>query len=64
MVEVLNTWWFVYVILIVKDKHSRLTSDSMLGSATVGLALMTNLFMAGGVSGGCLNPALGLTNNL
>ena len=55
------TWWFIFVILIVKDKNSALTSDGMLGSSTVGLALMVGAKISGRISGGCLNPAVGIS---
>ena len=61
--EVLCTFLFVTVILVVKGKETNLTSDGVVGALTVALTLF-GLIMAGGKFGAAYNPAVGLSVTL
>jgi glycerol uptake facilitator-like aquaporin len=54
----------MFILVIVQHKDGRLcetlTADGLLAKATVALALMAAILVAGGYSGGCFNPAVGL----
>ena len=58
--EVLCTFVFVSVILMVKGKNTAPTSDGVVGALTVALTLL-GLIMAGGKLGACYNPAVGVS---
>jgi len=57
--EVLCTFIFVSVILMVKGKQTAPTQDGIVGALTVCLTLF-GLIMAGGKLGACYNPAVGV----
>lgn len=58
----------MFILVICQHKDGRLchtfTADGMLAKATVALALMAAILVAGGYSGGCFNPAVGLSQSI
>jgi glycerol uptake facilitator-like aquaporin len=57
-VEVVCTFVFVNVILEVKYHHG--SSEHVINAATVGTTLFGMITLSGSISGGCVNPAVGL----
>lgn len=57
-VEALVTFIFVNVILTVKYHFG--ANDHVVNAATVGVTLFTAITLSGSISGGCVNPAVGL----
>lgn len=61
--EILCTFFFIYVIMLHKDARVcyTLTPDGLLMKATVAMTLCAMIFVGGSHSGGCYNPAVGLS---
>ena len=55
---------FVLVAVILTVKYHYESSESTLGPLTVGLALLAAISLSAKTTGGCLNPAVGIANNL
>ena len=47
----------------VGDSNARLTSDPTISTLVVTLALFVSCNIAGNISGGCINPAIGFAHN-
>ena len=60
--EFIGAFIFVNTILTLNYHHS--AQDHIVNAAGIGLALMTALFCAGGTSGGGINPAIGLVQQI
>lgn len=45
------------------DSNAKLTTDNSISTLIVSLALFASSSIAGNVSGGCLNPAIGFAQN-
>lgn len=58
MTEVIGTFIFVNVILSIKYHNGAV--DLVVNALTIGLTLFLNVLLIGGISGGALNPAVGL----
>lgn len=66
LVEVYGTFLFVSCILMIKS-HQGCTEPgvaSLLNCLACGMSLFAQVITIGGVSGGCLNPAVGFNANL
>lgn len=63
LVEVYGTFLFVSCILMLKTSDTA-SSHAILNCFACGMCLFTQVITIGGVSGGCLNPAVGLTANV
>jgi len=61
--EILATGLFTYTILCQGDKNAKLTNEKSVSTFVVSMALFTTANIAGNVSGGCLNPAIGFAHN-
>ena len=61
--EILGTGLFTYLILCQGDKNAKLTSEKSVSTFVVAMALFASANIAGNVSGGCLNPAIGFAHN-
>jgi len=58
IVEVLMTFVFVNVILSIKYHNG--ANDLLVNALAIGLTLFGVITISGGISGGCINPAVGL----
>ena len=58
LAEFVGTFIFVNVILSIKYHHGAV--DLVVNALTIGLALFLNVILIGGITGGSLNPAVGL----
>ena len=57
------TFFFVsYVLFIVK--HTKDNGDTPINGLAIGLALFGAIQIASGISGGCINPAVGLVQTV
>ena len=63
LVEVISTFLFVYTILCQSNKSSKLFMEKSSSTLIIALALFASANVAGNISGGCLNPALGIGHN-
>ena len=61
-VEMLGTFILVSVILCIKYHFG--SKELTLNAFTIGLTLFTVLTVAAGLSGGCINPAIGFAQPL
>jgi aquaporin Z len=59
-VEMICTFMFVMINLIVKTRKTSPTLDGFLGCFAVALTLLAMIIVSAMHSGGCLNPAVGL----
>lgn len=64
MVELIYTFMFVLIVTYQKYDPAMLTPGSFLDAVACGLALYVSVTMASSVSGGCINPAVGLALTL
>ena len=60
--EIVVTFIFVSVILGVKYHNG--AEETFLNAAAIGSTLYFMIMLAGGVSGACLNPAVGLVQTI
>lgn len=58
VVEFLMTFVFVNVILSIKYHNG--ANDLLVNALAIGLTLFGVITISGGISGGCINPAVGL----
>jgi len=63
LVEILSTFFFVYTILCQSNKSSNLFMEKSASTLIIALALFACASVAGNISGGCLNPAIGIALN-
>lgn len=56
--EVLGTFCFIGIILSMKQKNN--DSSGTVKGFTIAMTLTGCVCMIGGISGGCLNPAVGI----
>lgn len=63
LVEILSTFFFVYTILCQSNKTSKLFMEKSASTLIIALALFASASVAGNISGGCLNPAIGIALN-
>ena len=63
LVEILSTFFFVYTILCQSNKSSNLFMEKSASTLIIALALFASASVAGNISGGCLNPAIGIALN-
>ena len=61
LLELWCTFFFCLCILVQVNKDSQETRDGVLGAAAIAFTLMAMIQTAGSISGGCFNPAFGLT---
>ena len=62
IVEVLMTFVFVNVILSIKYHNG--ANDLLVNALAIGLTLFGVITISGGISGGCINPAVGLVQTV
>lgn len=62
LAEVIGT--FVLAAVIISQKHKLNTAPGTLKAFAVGLTLSLCILMIGGISGACLNPAVGLVQTI
>lgn len=63
LAEVISTFFFVYCILCHGNATSKLFLEKSASSLIIAFALFASASVAGGISGGCLNPAIGIAHN-
>lgn len=63
ILEILGTGLFTYSILCQGDKNAKLTNEKSVSTFVVCMALFASANIAGNVSGGCINPAIGFAQN-
>ena len=51
---------FIFVSVILSIKYHNGANDLLINAFCIGLTLFTMITIAGGISGGCVNPAVGL----
>lgn len=59
-IELMCTWFFVLINLLVKTQKTQPSSDGFLACLTVALTLLAMACLSGPRSGGCLNPAIAI----
>jgi glycerol uptake facilitator-like aquaporin len=64
IVEMVCTFFFIAIILMVKDPITAPSKEGYLCCWTVGVTLLGQICCAGGRSGAALNPAVGLSINI
>jgi glycerol uptake facilitator-like aquaporin len=62
-VEILATFFFTYTILCQGNNSSKLTVEKSASTLIIALALFASASVGGQVSGGCINPAIGIGHN-
>ena len=60
--EVVGTFIFVNIILSIKFQNG--AKDLVVNAFGIGLTLMLAIALTAGISGGCINPAVGLIQSL
>ena len=60
--EMIGTFIFVNVILSVKYQNG--AKDLVVNALGIGVTLMLSIIITGGISGGCINPAVGLIQSI
>ena len=60
--EMVGTFIFVNVILSVKYMNG--AKDLLVNALGIGITLMLSISITGGISGGCINPAVGLIQSI
>ncbi len=63
-IEMICTFVFVMINLIVKTGKTSPTNDGFLSCLAVAFTLLAMICIAGSKSGGCLNPAVGIAQTL
>jgi glycerol uptake facilitator-like aquaporin len=61
-VEVLATFIFINVILTVKYHFG--SKELILNGGIIGMTLFAMITISGAISGGCLNPAIGIVQTV
>lgn len=64
VIELISTFIFTYTILCQGNKDAKLASDQTISTFIIVIALYGTCGIAGNVTGGCLNPAIGIAHNL
>lgn len=64
IVEMVCSFFFIAIILMVKDPVTAPSKEGYLCCWTVGVTLLGQICLAGGRSGAALNPAVGLCVNI
>ena len=62
LVEMFATCGLVTTIITLKY-HSTI-KEGVMAALTVGVTLLAMICWSGGISGGCLNPAIGIANSI
>lgn len=62
LAEIIGT--FTLCAVILSQKHKLNTTPGTIKAFAVGLTLTCCILMIGGISGGCLNPAIGLVQTI
>ena len=62
IIEFLMTFVFVNVILSIKYHNG--ANDLLINALAIGLTLFGVISISGGISGGCINPAVGLVQTI
>jgi glycerol uptake facilitator protein len=60
--EMVGTFIFVNIILSIKFQNG--AKDLVVNALCIGLTLMLAISITGGISGGCINPAVGLIQSI
>ena len=55
---------FIFTSVILAFKFDNLTKDHVVAARSIGLTLFTMILVSGGISGGGLNPAIGLVQSI
>ena len=64
-VETICTFMFVtFVLVIVKHNGANVDTNTPINTMAIGLALYCAVRMSSGISGGCINPAVGLVQSV
>lgn len=63
LTEVIATCVFTYTILCQSDAEANLTKDQSISTMIITIALFGSCGIAGNLTGGCLNPAIGFAHN-
>jgi len=58
--QMMSTFVFVFVVMMVKGKFSSPTNDGTLGAISVSAALFAQINVCGNLGGACFNPAVAL----
>ena len=64
MIEMVCTFMFVMINLIVKTGKTQPTKDGMLSCFAVGWTLLAMICVSGSKTGACLNPAVGIAQTV
>lgn len=64
MIEMICTFMFVLINLIVKTGKTSPTADGFLSCLAVALTLLAMIALAGHRSGACFNPAVGIAQTI
>ena len=64
MIEMVCTFMFVMINLIVKTGKTQPTKDGMLSCFAVGWTLLAMICIAGPKTGACINPAVGIAQTV
>ena len=56
-VEIIMTFFFVLIVLTIVKHHG--SQDMPINAFAIGISLYTAISVAGPISGGCINPAVG-----
>ena len=55
---------FLFATLILTIKHHTPSNEGILGALSVGLTLCGVIILSMGITGGCINPAVGLVQSI
>ena len=58
LAEFIGTFIFINIILSIKYHNG--AADLVVNALSIGLTLLLGVFLIGGISGGSLNPAVGI----
>lgn len=64
VIEALATFLFTLIFIIQSDSKTRLSKDSALNLLYTSIAFGSCVLLAYPISGGCLNPAIGVSINI
>lgn len=64
IIETIATFFFTYLILCQGNEDAQLTSDETISTLLITIALFGGCGIAGNITGGCLNPAIGIGHSL
>ena len=63
LTELIATFVFTYTILCQGNKDAEITKDPTISTFIITIALFGSCGIAGNITGGCLNPAIGFAHN-